>query len=262
MKLNTFTRVALSAAQAGGEVLRSYFDKNIRVDYKGEINPVTDADRRSQRVVFDIISGNFPDHSTMGEEGEESATSRNSEYCWIVDPLDGTVNFIHRIPLFCVSVALMHRGSIVSGVVHVPLMNETFVAQRGGGAWLNGKRIAVSSADRLVRALVVMGFPYYVHSRPGRTVKNLVNVLTKVQGVRRLGSAAIDLAYVAMGRCDAFWEEGLSAWDVAAGSLLVEESGGSVTDYRNGDDFIFGETLLSSNGVLHRPLLKLISANE
>jgi myo-inositol-1(or 4)-monophosphatase len=258
MKLNPYTRVALAAARAGGEVLRAHFDKKLRVDFKGTIDPVTNADRQSQRAVFSVISRHFPGHSTLGEEGV--STNRDADYCWIVDPLDGTVNFIHRIPLFCVSVALMHRGKIVSGVVHAPLMRESFVAQRGTGAWLNGTRIRVSETGSLVRALAATGFPYYVHERPGRAVTNLVNVLQKVQGIRRLGSAAIDLAYVAMGRCDAFWEEGLAPWDVAAGTLLVEEAGGKVTDYCNGDDYIFGKTLLSSNGRIHRPLFRLISA--
>lgn len=260
MKPREFTTIALSATRAGGEVLQKYFSKNIRVDFKGKIDPVTDADRRSQETIFKILKKHFPDHGMLGEEGAPMACDK--EFCWIVDPLDGTVNFIHHIPLVCVSIGLMHKGKIISGVVHAPLMNETFVAWEGGGAWLNGKRIRVSKTRRLLHTLAVTGFPYYVHQRPEQAVRNLVNVIRSVQGIRRLGSAAIDLAYVAMGRCDVFWEEGLSAWDVAAGSLLVSEAGGKITDFNGGNDYIFGRTLLATNGVLHPPLRKIIRQNE
>lgn len=254
---NKFTKAAIEAAFKGGEVLKSYFDKEIKINFKGKIDPVTEADRLSQEKIVNLIRKKFHGHSTIGEEGGESACS--AEYCWIIDPLDGTVNFIHHLPIFCVSIGLLHDGKIISGVVHAPILNETFVAEKGGGAWLNGKRIEVSKTGSLLRALAVTGFPYYIHSKPNRAIKYLVNVITKVQGLRRLGSAALDLAYVAMGRFDAFWELGLSPWDVAAGSLLVDEAGGKVSDLKKGSDYVWGKSILASNGTLHKKLLKLFS---
>jgi myo-inositol-1(or 4)-monophosphatase len=256
MRFNKFTQTAIDAAVAGGKVLQSYYNKNIAVDFKSEIDPVTDADRASQEAIFKRIKKSFPGHAVLGEEGKQQDES--SEYRWIVDPLDGTVNFIHNLPLFSVSVALMHNGEVVAGVVHAPLMRETFVAQKGAGAYCNGKRIAVSDKSTLLKSLVVTGFAYTVHSKPGTVMERFARVVGKAQGVRRFGSAAIDLSYVAAGRFEAFWEEGLGAWDVAAGALIVQEAGGLVTDFDNKGNYIFGGAILASNGRIHRSMLRLV----
>ncbi|MCB4790323.1 MAG: inositol monophosphatase [Elusimicrobia bacterium] len=254
--LSPFTRTAIEAALAGGKILKKYFNKNIKVDYKGEIDPVTIADKKSQKAILEIIKQRFPGHTTLGEEDKEKAIC--SEYCWIIDPLDGTVNFIHGMEIFSVSIGLSHNGNIISGVVYAPRLKELFVAEKGKGAFLNGKRIRVSKINSLVRSLVVTGFPYYVHKSSKRVLKNFSGILTKVQGLRRLGSAAIDLSYVARGKYEAFWEEGLKPWDVAAGSLIVREAGGKVTDYANGKGYLLGENILATNGKTHKKMLKLI----
>ena len=259
-KFNRFTTLALKAAQEGGEVLRSFSNRSLKVDYKGAIDPVTEADRTSQKKIRTLIEGEFPSHSIIGEEDDNPVSCK--EYCWIIDPLDGTVNFIHHIPLFCVSVALLHKGRVVSGVVHAPLLNETFVAERGKWAWCNGQRMKVSSVGKLLRSVAITGFPYSVHQDVRDLADSFTRVLTSVQGVRRFGSAAIDLAYVAAGRCEAFWEEELHPWDVAAGVLLVEEAGGRVTDFSGGSDYIFGDSILASNGHVHRDVLKLLKKGK
>lgn len=255
--LTKFTKISIEAASCGGDVLKYYFNRKIKVNYKGKIDPVTIADRLTQKTILKIIKKNFPDHTAYGEEDREHLVCK--DYCWIIDPLDGTVNFIHKVPVFSVSIALSYKGKIISGVVYAPLLNEMFVAEKGHGAWLNGERIKVSKVKDLVHSLVVTGFPYYIHSKSKHVIRNFSRVLMKVQGLRRLGSAAIDLAYVACGRYDAFWEEGLHPWDVAAGSLLVDESGGAVTDFRNKGDYIWGKSILASNRNIHKKMLGLIS---
>jgi myo-inositol-1(or 4)-monophosphatase len=260
MNYNEFTRLSLKAALSAGEILHRHFSKKIRIDYKGRIDPVTEADRSSQDLIFKLVRKQFPGHALLGEEGPRTVQSQ--EYCWIIDPLDGTVNFIHGVPIFCVSIGVMHQGKMISGVVHAPLLKETFVAERGKGAWLNGRKIQVSSVNRLVRSLAVTGFPYYVFAKPQRVVRNLVRVMKEVQGIRRLGSAALDLSYVAMGRFETFWEEGLSPWDVAAGSLLVEEAGGRITDLKGGDDYLWGRNILASNGKVHRSVLRMVTSQQ
>ncbi|MFC1501289.1 inositol monophosphatase family protein [Elusimicrobiota bacterium] len=259
MKLNNFTSTAIKAALAGGKVLSKYFDKNINVTYKGRIDPVTKADKESQKEVFNVIQRKFPKHSFLGEEeGANSVIS--DDYCWITDPLDGTVNFIHNLPIFCVSVALKYKDEIVTGVIHAPILKETFVAQKGEGAFLNGKKIKVSDTDSLVRSLAVTGFPYDMSVGKNRVFNNFVSLVNNVQGIRRLGSAALDLAYVAMGRFEAFWEEGLFPWDIAAGALILEEAGGKVTDFKGENKYTENKNILATNGFVHNKVLKLLSS--
>jgi myo-inositol-1(or 4)-monophosphatase len=260
MKFNQYTQTAVQAAIAGGEVLMKYFNRAIAVDFKGAIDPVTVADRTSQEIITRKIRQKYPDHSIIGEEDKEHASCQ--EYCWIIDPLDGTVNFIHGLPIFAVSIALQHRGAIVAGVVYAPALKEMFVAEKGKGAWYNRRKMRVSSTGSIIRALVVTGFPYYVQANPDRVVRNFVQVLLKAQGIRRLGSAALDLAYVAAGRFEAFWEEGLAPWDVAAGTLLVTEAGGRVSDYRGKKDYINGRQIMASNGIIQGKMLKLIRESD
>ena len=256
MLQNKFTSIAVRAAKAGGKILLKYFNSNLKVNYKGKIDPVTMADKSSQEAVAKILRNAFPGHSVVGEE--DIKKTPRLKYCWIIDPLDGTVNYIHGIPFFCISIALLKNGKQLTGVVYAPCLDELFVAQRGVGAFLNGRKIKVSSNKRIVRSLVVTGFPYDIHSDSRKVMKSFAKVIVNVQGVRRLGSAALDLAYVAAGRFEAFWEKGLKPWDVAAGSLFVEEAGGRVSEFNGGNNYIFGNTMLASNGLIHNSMIRLI----
>lgn len=257
MGFNQYTLAALEASKKGGDILKSYYNRAIKINFKGKIDPVTIADVKSQKAIISYLKKKFPSHSFLAEETADNKPC--GDYCWIIDPLDGTVNFVHGVPLFCVSIALSHNGTMVSGVVHSPVLGETFVAQRDSGAWLNGKRISVSSQKSLVRSLAITGFPYSVYKNPQKHADVFAKVLSKVQGVRRFGSAAIDLAYVSSGRCEAFWEEELKPWDVAAGSLLISEAGGRITDFKGGDNYIFGGTMLASNGAVHKKMLETLT---
>jgi myo-inositol-1(or 4)-monophosphatase len=256
-KFNNYTKAASAASKIGGKILLKYFSSRVAIDYKGRIDPVTTADRASQKAVFGYLKKHFPSHSFIGEESKENIV--DSDYCWIVDPLDGTVNFIHGVPQFCVSIGLLYKGKVVSGAVYAPCLGELFVAQKGAGAYLNGKRLSVSPIKQLVRSLAVTGFPYEIGADGKQIMKILSNALASVQGLRRLGSAALDLAYVADGRFEVFWEKGLKSWDAAAGSLMVEEAGGRVTDYFGENNYIFGKTLIATNGLIHRSMIKLIN---
>jgi myo-inositol-1(or 4)-monophosphatase len=202
------------------------------IDYKGGIDLVTEFDRRSERFVKDELARRFPGHGWLGEE--TGGASAGEEFRWVVDPLDGTTNFAHAYPFFCVSIALEQAGERVLGVVYDPLRDECFSAVKGEGAALNGVPIRVSRVDTLARALAATGFAYDVHEKPEETLRFFGPLLSKVQGIRRDGSAALNLAYLACGRFDVFWEVKLHAWDVAAGALLVEESGGTITDFAGG----------------------------
>jgi myo-inositol-1(or 4)-monophosphatase len=257
MKFSKYTKTALAAARAGAEVLMRYYEKSFNIKYKGEIDPVSQADTDAQKAVIKVIKNVFPEHGILAEE--DGVNDVKKDFCWIIDPLDGTVNFVHGVPMFCVSVALRHKKEIISGVIYSPVMKEVFTAQKGKGAYLNGKKIKVSKEKELIRALSVTGFPYYVREKSSRVMRNFTEVMTAAQGIRRLGSAALDLAYVACGRFDFFWEEGLKVWDIAAGILLVKEAGGMVTDYEAKRDILFKDTMLASNGAsMHKKVLRIL----
>lgn len=259
-KFNKFTSVAQKAARAGAKVLKKYFHGALNVEFKGAIDPVTQADKLSQAAVIAVIKKAFPTHSIIAEEGSLKDVN-NKNYCWIIDPLDGTVNFIHRLPLFCVSVALKYKNEIIAGVVYAPVLNEMFVAQAGKGAYLNGKKIKVSKTKDIIKSLAVTGFPYYVRERKSKNIINsFKNIVLEAQGVRRLGSAALDLAWVGAGRFEFFWEEGLKPWDVAAGALIVKEAGGKVTDYKGKNNYLFGAEIAASNNKMHNEVIKLLNA--
>jgi len=235
MKFNRYTDTAIEAAKIGANVLMRHFNSKLAVGFKGRIDPVTIADKSSQEAIKKYINKIFSAHTIIGEEDKTKID--RTEYCWIIDPLDGTVNFIHGIPFFCVSIALTKDSKPISGVVYAPCLKEMFVAQKGAGAFLNGNKIHVSNTAELLRALVVTGFSYDVHSHSGQEIKRLKNVIEKAQGIRRLGSAALDQSYVAAGRFEAFWEKGLKCWDVAAGSLIVTEAGGKVTEFDGNNNY-------------------------
>lgn len=259
--------VAEELARGAGRVLLEHFGRPLEIGYKGEQDLVTPADRASEAYVVEEIHRRFPDHALLAEEGTEEA--RPGRYRWLVDPLDGTTNFAHGYPFFAVSVALEEaepgreahagrRGPIVAGSIFDPLREECWTAARGRGAFLDGRPARVSGIDRLERALLATGFPYDLKQRPQESLRYFEAFLPRSQAVRRDGSAALNLCYLACGRFDAFWEIKLHAWDTAAGSLIVEEAGGRVTDFAGKPFDPFGAECAASNGLLHAEVLSVL----
>jgi myo-inositol-1(or 4)-monophosphatase len=254
--------VAIEAALEAGKYLKANVGKFRQLERKigQETNLVTEIDKGSEALIIRTIRSRYPDHAILGEEGGASAGT--SDVKWIIDPLDGTTNFTHGLPLFCVTIGIEYRGEIIAGAIYDPNADELFTAEKGKGAFLNGARIRVTAADTLINSLLVTGFPYNIKENPGKVVEHFTTFLPLAQGVRRLGSAAIDLAYVACGRFDGYWEVFLHPWDKAAGILLVKEAGGTVTNF-NGDpgDIIYQPNTLATNGVIHQQMLDVLAAN-
>lgn len=252
--------VALRAAMEAGAFLKSRFGEKQIVSFKGEIDPVTEADRRSEQIITEIILREFPDHSLLSEEkGRHEGTGA---FRWIIDPLDGTTNYLHGFPFFSVSVAVEQEGELCYGIVYDPLREERFEAKKGRGASLNGQRIRVSQVKDLASALLATGFPYDVRKGGDDNIAHFVNFLRVAQAVRRPGSACLDLCYVAAGRFDGFWELKLHPWDMAAGSLIVQEAGGKVTNLQGGPHHINNATgeIVASNGWIHEAMLKVLAS--
>ncbi|MCA1850022.1 MAG: inositol monophosphatase, partial [Acidobacteria bacterium] len=226
------------------------------------INLVTEADLAAERLIVERIRSYYPRHAILAEESGASPHDLSaSEYRWIIDPLDGTTNYAHGYPCFCVSIALARRDELLIGVIYDPMRDELFAAERGAGATMNERSIRVSEIDDLNRAMLCTGFPYDVRER-GDFARNFARFIMSAQAVRRDGSAALDLAYVACGRFDGFWEEGLQPWDVAAGVLLVEEAGGRVSRYDGTRFDIFTPPIIASNGLVHEPMMSVLNRDE
>jgi myo-inositol-1(or 4)-monophosphatase len=251
--------VAVDAARAAGLVLRDHFGRPQQIEHKGEIDLVTALDRRAESLVVERLRAAFPDHAILAEEGSGGGASARDR--WLVDPLDGTTNYAHGYPFFAVSIAYEHAGRIVVGVIYDPLQDELFVAEAGGGAWLNGRPLRVSGTVRLVDSLLITGFPYDRALFPA-ALRLWDAFMGRAQALRRAGAAALDLAYVAAGRGDGFWERPLQPWDMAAGVLLVEEAGGQVSDYRGGPADIYSGEIVASNGAIHDQMLAVIAAAD
>lgn len=250
---------AIETARAAGSILLEKFGRITSVTKKGDIDLVTEADLASEAYIIERIRSHFPKHSILAEESGASADPGGDPGLkWIIDPLDGTTNFAHGYPCFCVTLALEHNGEIVLGVTFDPTRDELFAAERGRGATLNGKPIRVSGTDDLGNALIVTGFPYDIKQRDD-FARHLTNMLLGARGVRRDGSAALDLAYVACGRFDGFWEEGLNPWDVAAGYLLIEEAGGHVSYYDGSRFSVYQPPILASNGLVHSQMRSILN---
>ena len=256
-----YLATAVEAALAAGRIHRQFFRQPLDVRKKGPIDLVTAADLAAEQGFRTLISTRFPEHSVLGEEQAAGRAPVSSTICrWIIDPLDGTTNFAHGLALFCVSIALEVSGRIEIAVVYDPVANELFTAERGGGAFLNGRPLRVSEREDLMDGLLCTGFPYTVRDGRRRQVDVFSSFLGRARAVRRLGSAALDLCYVAAGRFDGFWEEQLHPWDIAAGALIVQEAGGWVTAFDDTPLDLFRGQIVASNGRLHGQMLSVINA--
>lgn len=246
------------AARAGAAEILRFFNNDFKISNKeGVNNLVTEADHAAEKAIFDIIKSKHPDHQLLGEESGEII--QDSEYKWIIDPIDGTVNFAHGIPLNCVSIAIEHNKEIIMGCVYNPHLNELFFAEKGKGATLNDKPIHVSKETEVIKACLVTGFPYTYVNIPNGPLEIFERFIRKGVPVRRLGSAAIDLCWVACGRFDGFYEHKLEPWDSAAGYLIVEEAGGKVTDFDGNTFSVYQHRLVATNGKIHEGLLDIIN---
>ncbi|MBW2595836.1 MAG: inositol monophosphatase [Deltaproteobacteria bacterium] len=249
---------AISIARMAGSLLKDRFRENHEIDYKGEIDLVTEADRMSEKILITEISRKFPDHNILSEESTE--IKKGSRYRWIVDPLDGTTNYAHGFPVFCVSIALERDGEVITGVVYNPVSEELFVAGKGEGAFMNDSSISVSRTTEISRSLLATGFPYDIRRDPNNNINYFGGMALEAQAIRRAGSAALDLAYTAAGRFDGFWELKLHPWDTAAGWLLVNEAGGTITDI-SGDSYrLDSPGILASNGKIHDSMIRILGS--
>ena len=255
---------AIQTARDAGRILAERFGRaSLKVTQKGEIDLVTEADLASERLIVERIRSYYPRHAILTEEAgdvarEERASEGASDYKWIVDPLDGTTNYAHGYPCFCVSIGLEYKNELLLGVVYDPIHDEMFAAERGGGATLNGRACRVSAVEDLNRALLCTGFPYDVRER-NDFARHFVHFIMHAQGVRRDGSAALDMAYVACGRFEGFYEEGLQPWDVAAAAVIVEEAGGRVSRYDGSPVSIYTPPIMASNGLVHEAMMRVLA---
>jgi len=254
--MSDILRIAEVIVRKAGEVLKQGYGNVRHIQQKGVIDLVTEFDVRSEEIIISALKKEFPDHAILAEESGLNTTI--SEYQWVIDPLDGTTNFAHGIPIFSVTMSLMKNNSPVVGVVYDPLRDEMFSAEAGQGATLNSRRIHVSSQANLGDAVISTGFPYDLRTNPRNNLAQFAQFQLRSQAVRHLASAALDCAWTAMGRLDGYWEFGTKPWDVGAGALIVREAGGHVTSVDGGEDFLSDETILVSNGLLHEQMLLVL----
>lgn len=254
--MSDLLQLAVDAARAAGAIQKERADKVGEISFKGEINVVTEIDLLCEKEIIDRIQEQFPHHAVLAEES--GATQGDEDHLWVIDPLDGTVNYTHGYPCYCVSIAYRHKGQTEVGVVYNPNLDELFVAEKGKGATLNGKPISVSPQADLKKSLLVTGFAYDINESSNTNLDHFVNFIANAQAVRRAGSAALDLCYTAAGRFEGFWELKLQPWDYAAGVLLIEEAGGTVTRF-DGEPFQFGDReILTSNSKIHQAMVDVL----
>ena len=247
-----------AATKAGRSLARDFGEvQNLQVSLKGPGDYVSQADRKSEEIIFAELSRARPGYGFLMEE-RGAVAGEDDQHRWLVDPLDGTTNFLHGIPIFAISIALERQGQLVAAVVYNPAMDELYTAERGGRAFLNDRRLRVSARTQLSDAVIGTGIPHLGRGHHGNFLIELRNVMGEVSGIRRLGSASLDLAYVAAGRFDGFWEDALSPWDIAAGILLIREAGGFVSDRAGGQDMFESQSLVAGNEAIHRALLKTV----
>jgi myo-inositol-1(or 4)-monophosphatase len=262
--MESLKTVAIQAALKAGDILREHSGKVKEIGFKDEVNLITEVDRLSEASIIQAITGEFPDHGILTEEA--GAKESASQYNWVIDPLDGTTNYAHDFPIYCVSIALQKEQQTILGVVYNPNLDELFVAEKGNGAFLykgrefekTKRRISVSQTADLSRSLLATGFPYDIRTSDIDNLDHFTNFYKRAQAIRRAGSAALDLCYLAMGRFDGFWELKLSPWDTAAGSLLITEAGGKVTDFSGGTFNIYLKEIVASNGRIHQQMIDIL----
>ena len=254
--MKEFTSVAEQACRRAGEIQMEGLKRARQITYKGRINIVTDVDQACEAAIVEIIQGVFPDHDILAEEG--GGKRKDSEYKWVIDPLDGTTNYTHSYPLFCTSIALEYRGEIVLGAVYEPNRGEMFLAEKGSGATMNGQKLKVSATPTLQEALLCTGFAYNIREAKDNNLNHFSDFIMEARAIRRDGVAAVDLCYVAAGRFDGFWELNLFPWDVAAGFLMIAEAGGVATDFKGEAFDIYKKEILTNNGLIHEEMLGLM----
>lgn len=256
MDLERVKNTGITAAYHGAEALKRCFGNISGIEKKGDIDLVTEADKASEQCILETIQGVFPEHTILAEES--GLQKGSSDLCWIIDPLDGTTNFAHELDLFAVSIAFDVEGQTVFGIVFNPIRQECFIAVRDCGAELNGRPIHVSPTETVLESLLVTGFPYDKKKRLDPLMARFRKCMGSAQGLRRLGSAALDLCYVACGRFEGFWEENLKPWDTAAGALIAREAGAVITDFSNLPFSIEKKEILATNGLIHNEMLRLL----
>jgi myo-inositol-1(or 4)-monophosphatase len=261
-QIDDLTQTAIQAARLGGAILQDYSQKGFTIHSKGEtINLVTEADLQSEKTIIQLIQKTFPKHQILSEEQGLQDIPQHS-IKWIIDPLDGTINFAHGFPMYNVSIGVEYQGICVIGVIYDPNKSELFLGQQGRGASLNGKPIHVSATPKLAEALLVTGFPYDVHTATDNNLKECCAFTLRARGMRRTGTAALDLCYIACGRLDGFWELQLKPWDTAAGKVIVEEAGGKITNYLGEPYSIYGNTLIATNSHIHQEMIEVLQLRE
>jgi len=256
--MNDFKECAIEIAREVGIFVKNKLNSVHTIHYKGEINLVTEVDKISEEMITSKITTLFPDHDILAEEFTD--IDSGSDFRWIIDPLDGTTNYAHGYPYFCVSIALERLNTMIVGIVYDPMLDEMFVAEKGKGAFLNDREIHVSNTPETIKSLLATGFPYDIREDSHNNLNYFNEMILKAQAIRRAGSAALDLAYVAAGRFDGFWELKLNPWDIAAGWLLVEEAGGIVTDMGGNNYFLESPSILASNGRIHKEMMAVLES--
>lgn len=254
----SFKKTAIDAAKSAGLLLKRNIGRRHTIEFKGVIDVVTEMDIKAEDMIMKTIKARFPEHGILTEESFEQKSG--SGYRWIIDPLDGTTNYSHGFPIFCVSIALEREGEIILGVVFNPMLNELFTAEKGKGAYLNSKKIRVSGISELTKSLLATGFPYDVRTSQDNNISHFANFAVRVQAIRRAGSAALDMCYVACGRFDGFWELKLKPWDTAAAMLIIKEAGGIVTDFKGSAFSLYSGETLASNGLVHDEMIEILNA--
>jgi len=258
--MEMYLTVAKDAAFKAGKMLKKYSCTPKEIHYKGAVDLVTNFDNLAQDIIFKCLFDHFPDHDFLAEENLKE--EKGSEFCWIIDPIDGTTNYAHNFPVFCVSIALAFKNETKIGVIYDPMREEMFTAVNGQGAILNNKRIKVSSVRELDKSLLSTGFPYDLRESHVNNFDHFFNFATRVQGIRRGGSAALDLCYVACGRFDGFWELKLQPWDVAAGRVIVIEAGGRISDFQNFESGLSAKETLATNSLIHEQMVNILKMRK
>jgi myo-inositol-1(or 4)-monophosphatase len=249
---------AVELAREAGDILKHYMGREKHIELKGQANLVTIADKESEALIIRRILDRYPTHGILAEESGASSAHETETSKWIIDPLDGTTNFAHQYPFFCVSIAFEHAGNVLCGAVYDPCRDEMFSGGRGLGSFVNGQRLSVSNVEKLSNGLILTGFPYGVRQKMKTAMSQFEAFLFHSQAVRRGGSAALDLCYIALGRCDGFWEMDLHPWDTAAGLVILEEAGGAVSDFAGNAFSIYGKQIVASNNKIHDEMVAVL----